>query len=112
VRFCIFLAQFCRNLIQLFCVDRNKRKRGDPQTPDKYASYSKRAWDGLVRVWRRKLHAWDPPGLPVAASHIAKLQRQSEQSAIAARLAEEHNRLHGLEEGEIPQGPTFASIVR
>ncbi|KAI9015490.1 histone RNA hairpin-binding protein RNA-binding domain-containing protein [Hyaloraphidium curvatum] len=95
-------------------VPKSKRKRGDPQTPDKYASYSKRAWDGLVRVWRRKLHAWDPPGLPVSASHVAKLQRQAQQAADAAALAEEHNRVHcfgqGLEEGEIPQ-PTFAMVV-
>lgn len=90
---------------------RTKRKRGDPQTPDKYATYSKRAWDGLVRVWRRKLHAWDPPGLPLSASHVAKLHRQAQQAAQAAALADEHNRIHGLEDGEIPQRPTFASIV-
>ncbi|KAI8896909.1 histone RNA hairpin-binding protein RNA-binding domain-containing protein [Globomyces pollinis-pini] len=40
---------------------REDRKVGDPVTPDKYSKCSKRAWDGLVRSWRRKLHAFDPP---------------------------------------------------
>jgi len=39
---------------------REKRRRNDPTTPDKHANYSKRAWEGTMKVWRRKLHAWDP----------------------------------------------------
>ncbi|KAI8801262.1 hypothetical protein BJ742DRAFT_837886 [Cladochytrium replicatum] len=42
-------------------VPRNRRKKGDPQTPDKHMKCSKRCWDGLIRAWRRKLHQWDPP---------------------------------------------------
>jgi len=34
---------------------------GDPRTPDKYKKMSKRCWDGLVRVWRKQLHKYDPP---------------------------------------------------
>jgi hypothetical protein len=37
------------------------RGPGDPQTPDKNREMSKRRWDGLVRVWRRQLHSYDPP---------------------------------------------------
>ncbi|KAI8916231.1 histone RNA hairpin-binding protein RNA-binding domain-containing protein [Gorgonomyces haynaldii] len=39
-----------------------KASRGpeDPETPDKHSNCSKRAWDGLVRSWRRKLHRYDP----------------------------------------------------
>ena len=40
---------------------RDKRKRSDPWTPDKTEQQSKRGWDGLVRMWRRRLHNWDPP---------------------------------------------------
>ncbi|KAF5274712.1 hypothetical protein FQA39_LY07104 [Lamprigera yunnana] len=41
-------------------VPRNRRKRDDPATPNKYIKYSRRAWDGLVRQWRLRLHKYDP----------------------------------------------------
>lgn len=39
---------------------RSMRVREDPWTPDKTRKYSRRAWDGLIRAWRRKLHKFDP----------------------------------------------------
>jgi len=42
-------------------VQRNKRKRADPQTPDKYQRCSKRSWDAQLRKWRKQLHKYDPP---------------------------------------------------
>ena len=40
---------------------RHLRRRGDPQTPDVHSGVSKRAFDGLLREWRRGLHKWDEP---------------------------------------------------
>ncbi|XP_034244447.1 uncharacterized protein LOC117647066 [Thrips palmi] len=42
-------------------VPREKREKRHPKTPPRHLRYSRRAWDGLVKVWRQKLHFWDPP---------------------------------------------------
>ncbi|XP_022086543.1 uncharacterized protein LOC110977060 [Acanthaster planci] len=31
-------------------------------TPNKFQKCSRRAWDGLIKLWRRKLHEYDPEG--------------------------------------------------
>eukprot|EP00301_Raphidiophrys_heterophryoidea_P017526 c27593_g1_i1.p1 GENE.c27593_g1_i1~~c27593_g1_i1.p1 ORF type:complete len:215 (+),score=67.60 c27593_g1_i1:73-645(+) len=44
-------------------IPKNKRERGNPQhptTPNPRRKCSKRAFDGLVKAWRRALHKWDP----------------------------------------------------
>ena len=42
-------------------VAKSDRKASDARTPDIHAPLSKRAFDGVVRKWRRFLHAYDPP---------------------------------------------------
>uniref|UniRef100_A0A1B0GG90 Histone RNA hairpin-binding protein RNA-binding domain-containing protein n=1 Tax=Glossina morsitans morsitans TaxID=37546 RepID=A0A1B0GG90_GLOMM len=42
-------------------VPRLERTRDHPKTPDKYGKYSRRAFDGLVKIWRKQLHFYDPP---------------------------------------------------
>lgn len=47
----------------IYCekVPRNERTKHHPQTPDKGVACSSRSWQGVMRVWRRKLHYWDTP---------------------------------------------------
>lgn len=48
--------------ITFFCLLREKRTPEDPWTPPKNIKYSRRAFDGLIKVWRKKLHCYDPEG--------------------------------------------------
>lgn len=40
---------------------KRKRPRHLPRTPNVYTKCSKRAFDGQIRAWRRRLHEWDLP---------------------------------------------------
>lgn len=41
----------------LFSTSRNQRKDDDPQTPRMNRKYSRRAFDGLIKMWRKQLHS-------------------------------------------------------
>lgn len=43
---------------------RKERTKDQPWTPTKRNKYSRRAWDGLVKIWRKKLHCWDTRDKP------------------------------------------------
>lgn len=41
-------------------VPKQERTRDHPKTPPKHLKYSRRAWEGLIKSWRKKLHTFDP----------------------------------------------------
>lgn len=43
-----------------FFLIRHTRTREHTKTPPKHLKYSRRAWEGLVKAWRKKLHTYDP----------------------------------------------------
>ncbi|XP_050070918.1 histone RNA hairpin-binding protein [Anopheles maculipalpis] len=45
-------------------VPKNARTKEHPSTPQKHLKYSRRAWDGLIRVWRKQLHCFDASSTP------------------------------------------------
>lgn len=38
----------------------DQRTENQPKTPDMRQKYSRRAFDGLVKIWRKQLHKYDP----------------------------------------------------
>ncbi|GIY83663.1 oocyte-specific histone RNA stem-loop-binding protein 2 [Caerostris darwini] len=46
--------------LYLEAVPKNKRRSGDIVTPKKHLKYSRRSWDCQIKIWRKRLHQWDP----------------------------------------------------
>ena len=42
-------------------VAKDSRKPFQPRTPNKFLKMSRRGWDGLVRKWKKHIHAWNEP---------------------------------------------------
>jgi len=43
-------------------VPKDSRPTYLPRTPDKNIKYSRRQWDGLIKAWKLRIHAWNANG--------------------------------------------------
>ena len=63
---------------------REERKKEHPKTPNKYEKYSRRGWDGTVKVWKKMLHAFEPEGVQAKSSQPAPVQKKKTTDAADA----------------------------
>lgn len=73
-------------------VPKHTRTAEHPRTPNRFKVMSKRAWDGLVRKWRRQLHEYDDAGNAAATGPAAALSspesgRDAKHMAVEAPVA-------------------------
>jgi hypothetical protein len=60
-----------------------------PQTPDKYELMGKRRWQGLVRAWKKGLHAWDAVDPSQLSSATSPMSTATEsQKALTITVGE------------------------
>ncbi|GFW66298.1 oocyte-specific histone RNA stem-loop-binding protein 2 [Trichonephila clavipes] len=46
--------------LYLQAIPKFRRGPDDIVTPKKHIQYSRRSWDSQIKIWRRRLHEWDP----------------------------------------------------
>lgn len=76
-----YLQTFKLYIFTFKILPRNQRTKDHPRTPDKNRKYSRRAFDGQIKVWKKALHLFDESMIGAEAGSSANTSQKSENSS-------------------------------
>lgn len=107
-----FLVVVCKQCMLLkMNIFRNQRLKDHPRTPDKNRKYSRRAFDGQIRVWKKALHLFDSEANLGESSTSNTTEKSGEPKNLSEiTVKEEDEEDLELSDSEVEEGEVDSEI--